>query len=219
MGLETRHEPAHSADDFSDSNAVAAVHDRSDNSHAPRTLSDREPYNVSTEFKAVTYGNCASFEWPQTCAACGKAAGASLKAKFAATSEAKFLGVYASWNSQTITVTYPVCRTHQLVYLIPTILTTMSLGHTVLLALVALAAIGGLFGLARMALGVDQIDLSGLKTYVALLIPGAIVLASRVLVPVRIEHFSPPQIWIRIRRSRFAEEFSELNPTATKTYP
>lgn len=171
---------------------------------------------MPSEFKALAYGNTASFNWPHECAACGKPASASLNATYAATSNAKFLGFYASWQSQPITLAYPVCRTHQLVYLVPTMLTTMSLGYTVFLALAAIAAAGGLFGLMRMAFGVEQFESSVLQTYIVLLIPGSLVFLSRALAPVRIGYFSPPAIRVRIRRAKFAEEFAKLNPTATK---
>jgi hypothetical protein len=168
---------------------------------------------MSTEFKAAAYGNTASFNWPRECAACGKPASSSLTATYAATSNAKFLGVYASWQSQPITLAYPVCRKHQLVYFVPTILTTMSLGHVVFFTA---AAIGGLIGFAGLVGSIVRLEYSALPTSIALLAPISLVLWSRVFAPVRIGHFSPPLIWIRIRRPEFAGEFSKLNPTAAE---
>lgn len=171
---------------------------------------------MPSEFKSLAYGNTASFNWPHECAACGRLANASLTATYAATSNAKFFGFYASWQSQPITLAYPVCRTHRLVYLVPTMLTTMSLGYTVFLALAAIAATGGCLGLLRIGFGAEQFEPSVLGTYIVLLLPGCLVFLSRALAPVRIAYFSPPEIRVRIRRPKFAEEFSKLNPTATE---
>lgn len=172
---------------------------------------------MATEFRAISHGGDTTLSWPPLCAACGRKAGDSLKAFYAATSDAKYLGVYASWKSQPISIEFPVCKTHYVGYALPMALTTTSLGHTVFLVIAALAFIGGILGVGRIAVGAEVLTKAAIQTYLALLLPGACIFLARTFAPVRITHFAPPVVWIRIRRNAFADAFARLNPTAVKS--
>jgi hypothetical protein len=172
---------------------------------------------MAIEFRAISHSGDTPFSWPPQCAACGRKSANMLKASYAATSDAKYFGVYASWKSQPISIQFPVCKRHYVGYALPMALTTTSLGHTVFMVIAALAFIGGILGVGRIAFGTEVLTTAAIQTYLALLFPGACILLARTFAPVRITHFAPPVVWIRIRRNEFAEAFAKLNPTAVKS--
>lgn len=169
-----------------------------------------------TEFRVFANGGDTPFSWAPECAACGKKATDQLTASYAATSDAKYFGVYASWKSHPISLKFPVCRRHYWGYVFPMVLTTNSLGHTVFIVIATLAFIGGLLGLGRITFGTEIFTIASLQAYLIFLLPGSCIFLARTFAPVRISHFAPPVVWIRIRRRAFAEAFAKLNPNAVK---
>jgi hypothetical protein len=95
-------------------------------------------------------------------------------------------------------------------------LTGMSLWHKVVITAGALAFIGGIFGLARQAVGADPWTTSSTVNSVLLACPLAFWWFARHVAPVRVADFAPPKMWLRIRDPSFANAFEKANPSATK---
>lgn len=184
---------------------------------------------MAKKYRCLAFGATNPLKWPDQCAVCGEKPNSSLTARYAATSNLRWLGSGAAWTSIPVRIQYPVCSRHKLIFLIPALLAGESFLFLFVRVLAAcafgIAVLGIAFLLVAGAWHLISGDVTSLGTsgktfgenslYLLLyLIPHSAIFLSRHYAPVRVDYFKPPVLDVIIRNDEVANQVAAINQVA-----